>query len=71
MLFSCDFTVELREDLWRDIININPIDFSVYMDSLTSLEFIVWHKIPTGQWWKYDFFEMLCFSCEQNMQIVS
>ena len=39
MLFSCDFTVELREDLWRDIININPIDFSVYMDSLTSLEF--------------------------------
>ena len=39
ILFSCDFIVELREDLWRDIININPIDFSVYMDSLTSLKF--------------------------------
>jgi len=39
ILFSCDFIVELREDLWRDIINSNPIDFSVYMESLTSLEF--------------------------------
>ena len=24
ILFSCDFIVELREDLWRDIVNINP-----------------------------------------------
>ena len=40
ILFSCDLIVELREDLWRDIININTIDFSMYMDSLTSLEFI-------------------------------
>ena len=39
ILFSCDFIVELREDLWRDIVNINPLHFSVYMDSLTSLEF--------------------------------
>jgi hypothetical protein len=55
ILFSCDLLVELREDLWRDIIHINQIDFSVYrkrrrrrrrrrryfmyMDSLTSLEF--------------------------------
>ena len=30
ILFSCDLLVELREDLWRDIIHINQIDFSVY-----------------------------------------
>ena len=39
ILFSCDFIVELREDLWRDIINSIPTDFSVYMERLTSLEF--------------------------------
>ncbi|CAC5368390.1 unnamed protein product [Mytilus coruscus] len=39
ILYSCDFVLDYRNEMWRDIININPIWFSVYMDSLSSLEF--------------------------------
>ncbi|CAG2245958.1 unnamed protein product [Mytilus edulis] len=39
ILCSCDFVLDYRNEMWRDIININPIQFSVYMDSLSSLEF--------------------------------
>ena len=39
LLVSCDFIQDKRDDLWQDIININPIQFSVYMDSLSAHEF--------------------------------
>ncbi|CAG2214579.1 unnamed protein product [Mytilus edulis] len=39
LLVSCDFIQDKRDDLWEDIININPIQFSVYMDSLSAHEF--------------------------------
>ncbi|CAC5363156.1 unnamed protein product [Mytilus coruscus] len=29
VLVSCDFTQDERDDLWQDIINVNPIQFSV------------------------------------------
>ncbi len=40
LLVSCDLTRDKREDFWRDIISINPIEFSVYMDNLTASEFV-------------------------------
>ncbi|CAG2211335.1 unnamed protein product [Mytilus edulis] len=39
LLVSCDFIQDKRDDLWQDIININPIQFSVFMDSLSAHEF--------------------------------
>ncbi|CAC5394010.1 unnamed protein product [Mytilus coruscus] len=39
LLVSCDFTQDKRDDLWQDIINVNPIQFSVFMDSLSAHEF--------------------------------
>ncbi len=30
---------DLRDNMWQDIIAINPINFSVYMDNLNSLTF--------------------------------
>ena len=38
ILCSCDTVLNLRDKLWEDIININPIEFSVYLDSLPSDE---------------------------------
>ena len=40
LLVSCDRTRDKRDDFWQDIINIDPIDFSVYMDNLSSTDII-------------------------------
>ena len=39
MIVNCDFVTNNRDDFWRDIINVNPIEFSIYMDSLSAAEF--------------------------------
>jgi len=40
LLVSCDRTRDKRDEFWQDIINIDPIDFSVHMDNLSSTDFI-------------------------------
>ena len=39
IMVSCLITKGLRDDMWRDIINIDPIEFSVFVDSIDSLRF--------------------------------
>ena len=33
LLVACDYVINDRDDLWRDIINISPIQFSVFLDN--------------------------------------
>lgn len=35
ILTVCTYTLETREDFWRDVISLEPIEFSVFLDSLT------------------------------------
>ena len=40
IMCSCDRLGDVREQLWESLISIDPIDFSVYLDSLTPELFI-------------------------------
>ena len=61
LLVSCDRTRDKRDDFWQDIINIDPIDFSVYMDNLSSIDFIC-TVLSCDTTYELDQDELLLFS---------
>ena len=61
LLVSCDRTRDKRDDFWQDIINIDPIDFSVYMDNLSSTD-IICTVLSCDTTYELDQDELLFFS---------
>ena len=63
---SCDYLEKIRDKFWCDVININPITFSIYLANMSDNELCYcWLSCDSGDFHldseEQETFQTLCF----------